>query len=51
MGRDPEDGAADYWIGQMQKGKSRHAVMAWFAQSPEFTDICKKYGIERGTVK
>lgn len=51
MGRDPEDGATDYWIGQMQNGKSRHAIMAWFAQSPEFTDICKKYGIERGTVK
>ncbi len=50
MGRNPEEGGIDYWIGEMRNGKSRHAVLAWFSQSPEFTDICKEYGIERGTI-
>ena len=40
----------DYWLKEMKNGKPRRAVMAWFASSPEFTDICKKYGIDRGTI-
>ncbi len=50
MGRAPEKDGMNYWLSEMQKGKPRHAVMAWFASSPEFTDICKQYGIDRGTV-
>ena len=50
MGRAPEKDGMNYWLSEMQKGKPRHAVMAWFASSPEFTDICKQYGIDRGTI-
>ena len=50
MGRAPEQGGMDYWLKEMKNGKPRRAVMAWFASSPEFTDICKKYGIDRGTI-
>ena len=51
MGRDPETEGMNFWLGELKSGKSRHAVMAWFSQSPEFTDICKKYGIDRGEIK
>ena len=50
MDREPEKGGLEYWLGELAKGKSRRAVMAGFADSPEFTDICKKYGIERGSI-
>ena len=50
MDREPEDGGMDYWLGQLKNGKSRREVMADFAASPEFTDICKKYAIERGEI-
>ena len=50
MDRQPEDGGMQYWLGEMAKGKTRRAVMAWFAQSPEFTEICQKYGIDRGSI-
>ena len=50
MDRQPEEGGMNYWLGEMKKGKTRREVMAWFAQSPEFTNICKKYGIARGEV-
>jgi len=51
MDREPEAGGMDYWLKEMENGKSRHDVLAWFASSPEFTKICAKYAIERGTIK
>ena len=50
MGRDPEKGGFDYWVGELNKGKDRNEVMASFAQCQEFLDICKSYGIERGEI-
>ncbi len=50
MGRDPDDAGLKYWVGRLKEGTSRREVMAGFAVSPEFTEICKKYGIERGEI-
>ncbi len=51
MGRDPEASEVAYWTGEIAKGtQTRASVMAFFGQSPEFTKICKKYGIDRGTI-
>ena len=51
MGRDPEASEIAYWVGEINKGtQTRASVMAFFGQSPEFTNICMKYGIERGTI-
>jgi|GEM_PF-226441 len=50
MDREPEEGGMDYWMSKLKNGTSRREVMAGFASSPEFTDICKKYAIERGEI-
>ena len=51
MGRDPESSEIAYWTGEIKKGtQTRYSIMQFFGQSPEFTEICKKYGIDRGTI-
>jgi len=51
MGRDAEASEIQYWAALIKNGqKSRNDVLAFFGQSDEFSGICKKYGIERGTI-
>ncbi len=51
MDREPEAGEVSYWTGEIAKGtQTRSSVLAFFGQSEEFTNICKKYGIDRGTM-
>ena len=48
MGRPADDNGLKYWVGLLDNGTTREDVLKGFAQSPEFTDICNKYGILRG---
>ena len=49
MDREPSEKEVGYWINELTGGKNtRQSILAFFAQSPEFTKICKQYGIERG---
>ena len=51
MDREPEASEVSYWAGEIAKGaQTRASVLAFFGQSEEFTNICSKYGIERGTI-
>ncbi len=50
MGREPERDGFSYWVGELARGADRRTVLASFAESKEFTNICAKYGIERGTI-
>ncbi|MBO4494281.1 MAG: DUF4214 domain-containing protein [Clostridiales bacterium] len=51
MDREPQAGEVTYWTGEIAKGsQTRESVLAFFGQSEEFTNICKKYGIDRGTI-
>ncbi|MBO4496019.1 MAG: DUF4214 domain-containing protein [Clostridiales bacterium] len=51
MGRDPEASEIAYWVGEINKGtQTKDSVMAFFGSSEEFTNICKQYGIDRGTI-
>jgi len=50
MGRDPEPNGFQFWMTNLANGESRDKVLVLFAQSDEFTGICKEYGIERGNV-
>ncbi len=51
MDREPDKSEISYWRGEMAEGRQdRHSVLAFFAQSEEFTGICKQYGIDRGTI-
>ncbi len=50
MDRDPEASGFKYWVGLLKSGTSRYEVLKAFSQTPEFTNICKKYGIDQGTI-
>ncbi len=51
MDRDPEADGLSYWVGELAANrKTRADVLSGFASSKEFTNICKSYGIERGTI-
>ncbi len=52
MDRDPASDQDGYkwWLGQMNSGMSKYQVVASFIASPEYTQICANYGIERGSV-
>ena len=51
MDREPKVEEVTYWTGEIAKGnQTRASLLAFFGQSEEFTNICKKYGIDRGTI-
>lgn len=47
MGREPEKEGFEFWLKDLQEGKSRDEVFDYFCSCPEFTKICEDYGIER----
>lgn len=51
MGREPAAEEVAYWTGEIAKGsQTRESVLSFFGECPEFTELCKNYGIERGTI-
>ncbi len=48
MGREPDDDGMAFWLDSMSKGATKQQVFDSFVKSPEFTQICKDYAIERG---
>ena len=48
MGREPDDDGMAFWLDSMSKGLTKQQVFDSFVKSPEFTQICKDYAIERG---
>ena len=51
MDRNADEGEVTYWASKIRNNEmSRLAVLQFFGQSEEFTNICAKYGIDRGTI-
>lgn len=51
MDRNADEGEITYWASKIRNNEmSRFAVLQFFGQSQEFTNICAKYGIDRGTI-
>ena len=50
MGRKGDQAGMDFWIDHLLTDMTREQVLKSFAESEEFTNICKQYGIERGSV-
>jgi len=48
MGREPEPKGFAFWMNALANGTGRDEVMIQFACSPEFSEICQTYGIDRG---
>ena len=49
LGRDPEADGLSYWVNYV-KDNTRYQLLCGFVESPEFTELCKSYGIDRGTL-
>lgn len=47
--REPEDGAAEYWVGEIEQGLTRNYIIKQFTESQEFGNVCSWYGMEKGT--
>lgn len=50
MDRTPDPSGLDYWIHLLEQGVSREYVFRGFVLSNEYTSICSRYGITRGTI-
>ncbi len=50
LGRSADAGGKKTWLSKLSQGMSRRWVFKGFAESGEFTAICKDYGITRGNV-
>lgn len=51
MGRKADEGEVTYWAGRIRNNEmTRLAVLKFFGSSDEFTKICAKYGIDRGSI-
>ena len=45
MGREYDKAGLNYWVGRLNKGESRKAVLKSFAGCPEFQNIVKSFGL------
>lgn len=50
LGRDADKDGMKHWLELLKNGVSREYVFRGFAQSAEFTGICKDYGLDRGNI-
>jgi len=51
MDRSPEPSEVAYWTGEMAAGRqTRDSVLAFFGTCDEFSIVCARYGIERGSI-
>ncbi len=48
--REPDKSGQNNWLKMLADGKSRETVLAGFVNSQEFTTLCEKYGIVRGSL-
>ena len=50
MDREPDADGMQFWLGHLSTDMTREQVLKGFAESQEFTNICRSYGIERGSL-
>ncbi len=50
LGRSADAAGKADWVGRLNAGQSRSQILAGFAYSIEFNDLCREYGIKVGTL-
>ena len=50
LGRNADAAGKADWVGRLNAGQSRSQILAGFAYSIEFNDLCREYGIKVGTL-
>jgi hypothetical protein len=48
MGRNPAEAGIEYWVSRLRGGASRYNIFVEFVNSPEYSRICRDFGIVRG---
>lgn len=48
LGREPDKAGKDYWVNNLSSGYTRYDIFIGFANSEEFYNLCKSYGIFSG---
>lgn len=48
--REPDAGGYNSWLTNLRNGMSRHTVIQYFVASEEFSQICRRYHINKGRV-
>lgn len=48
--RAPDKGGYEFWVGKLNDGISRSDVLRAFVMCPEFGDLCRTYGFDRGEI-
>lgn len=48
LGREPDKDGKDYWVNNLSSGYTRYDIFIGFANSEEFYNLCKSYGIFSG---
>jgi N-acetylmuramoyl-L-alanine amidase len=51
LDRDPDESGFDSWVKALNEGSSRLYVLRGFVESDEFTALCERFGVKRGTIK
>ncbi|MBA7468440.1 hypothetical protein ES707_03690 [subsurface metagenome] len=49
-GREPDAVEYNYWLSELESGKSREELLSYFANSDEFKVLCKSYNINPGSL-
>lgn len=49
--REPEQSGKEYWMQMLAAGRSREYVLSGFVNSQEFSNLCDRYQIARGTMQ
>ena len=49
LDREPDDGGLEVWTNALKSGVSRKFVLEGFMESAEFTNLCNKYAVTRGS--
>lgn len=51
LDRNADSAGKNHWVSRLDDGYSRMAILRGFVESDEFSGICERYGIERGSIK
>jgi len=49
LDREPDDGGLEVWTNALKSGVSRKFVLEGFMESVEFTNLCNKYAVTKGS--
>ena len=49
LDREPDDGGLEIWTNALKNGVSRKFVLEGFMESAEFTNLCNKYAVTKGS--